>query len=144
MRTPLTFGIRMSGDPADVRPTVEAALKAEGFGVITEIDVQATMKQKLGLDTAPYVILGACNPQLAHRALEIDPSIGALLPCNVVLRADDGSTIVEAMDPVAAMSLVQAPGISAVAQEARSRLARALATLKPTRRASTPTAGAAR
>ena len=144
MRTALTFGTRMSGDPKQVRPIVEEALKAEGFGVITEIDVQATLKSKLGLDTEPYLILGACNPGLAHRAIEIDPSIGALLPCNVVLRADDGGTIVEAMDPVAAMSLVAAPGIAAVAQEARTRLARALSSLKQSRRAPAPPAAGVR
>lgn len=133
-----TFGTRLSGQPSEVRPIVEAALREQGFGVITEIDVQATIKAKLGLDRAPYLILGACNPQLAHRALEIDPSIGALLPCNVVLRAEDGDTIIEALDPVAAMGMVSAPGIATVANEARNRLARALAHLRKPAPAKTP------
>jgi uncharacterized protein (DUF302 family) len=125
-----TFGTRLPGTVASVRPAVEAALKAEGFGILTEIDVQATMKAKLGVDRAPYVILGACNPPLAHRALEADPSVGALLPCNVVLREDGADTIVEAMDPMAALGIVDAPGIRPVAEEAKARLERAIAALE--------------
>jgi uncharacterized protein (DUF302 family) len=131
MKTTFTFGTRLSGTPAENRPLVEAALKAEGFGVLTEIDIAATLKAKLGIDRPAYLILGACNPPLAHLALEADPSIGALLPCNVVLRADGAGTIVEAIDPVVAMGLVDAPGIAVVANEARARLARALSSLKP-------------
>jgi uncharacterized protein (DUF302 family) len=130
MTAPYTFGRRVHGAPAEIRPLVEAALKAEGFGVITEIDVAATIKAKLGLEIAPYLILGACNPNLAHRALQEDPSVGALLPCNVVLRADGGGTIVEAIDPVVAMKIAATPRLTAVAAEARTRLARALAALR--------------
>ena len=127
IQTRYSFGTRVGGTPADVRPRVEAALRAEGFGVLTEIDVAATLKAKLGIDRPPYLILGACNPTLAHRALEADPSVGTLLPCNVVLRADGDGTIVEAMDPAAAMGLIETPGIQAVGAEARERLERAVA-----------------
>ena len=127
--SPFTFGTRLAGTIASVRPRVEAALKAEGFGVLTEIDVQATMKAKLGVDRPPYVILGACNPPLAHRALEADPSVGALLPCNVVLREDGADTIVEAMDPMAALGIVETAAVRPVAAEAKERLERAIAAL---------------
>jgi uncharacterized protein (DUF302 family) len=127
--TGYTFGIVVGGSVAEVRPLVEAALKAEGFGVITEIDVQATLRTKLGIERAPYVILGACNPPLANRAIEADPSIGTLLPCNVVLRERDGETIVEAMNPMAALGIVGGEEIRAVGEEATARLQRAIATL---------------
>jgi uncharacterized protein (DUF302 family) len=130
MSTTYTFGRRIRGAPAGLRPLVEAALKAEGFGVITEIDVAATIKARLGLEIAPYLILGACNPSLAHRAIEEDPSVGALLPCNVVLRADGDATIIEAIDPVVAMRLAATPALTAIATEARARLARALAAVQ--------------
>jgi uncharacterized protein (DUF302 family) len=128
--TSYTFGTRISAALEDVYPRVEAALKAEGFGVLTEIDVQSTMRQKLGVERAPYVILGACNPPLAQQALEADPSVGALLPCNVVLREDGEGTVVEAMDPLAALGIAQSPGVRPVAEEARARLKRVIASLE--------------
>ena len=108
-----------------------AALKEQGFGVLTEIDVKATMKAKLDVDFRPYVILGACNPPLAQHALSADLSIGLLLPCNVVVYDNlDGTSTVEAMDPEAALGLVgDNPAIADVAHQARSRLRQALDTL---------------
>ena len=107
------------------------ALKQQGFGVLTEIDVKATLKQKLDADFRPYVILGACNPPLAHRALSADLGIGLLLPCNVVVYDnEDGTSTVEALNPVAALSIVGAnPEVEAVAHEARARLEAALGSL---------------
>jgi uncharacterized protein (DUF302 family) len=132
-QTRYSFGTRLTGSVVDVRPAVEAALRAEGFGILTEIDVAATMKARLGIERPPYLILGACNPPLAHRALEAEPSVGALLPCNVVLREDGEATVVEAMDPLAALSLVGNPAVAEVAVEARARLERAIASLEPAR-----------
>ena len=109
---------------------VTAELAKEGFGVLTEIDVAATLKKKLGKDMRPYKILGACNPQFAHRALEAEPQIGALLPCNVVVREDpSGETIVEIMDPQAVMQLVDRAEVGQIAAEVRTRLERVLAAL---------------
>ena len=129
MKTAYTFGTTLRLPVHDARPLVEAALRTEGFGVLTEIDVAATMRAKLGIEWPPYLILGACSPPLAHRALEADPSIGALLPCNVVLREDAGKTVVEAMDPRAVMGLVANPAVEAVAVEAEERLRRVIESL---------------
>lgn len=110
---------------ADVR----AALADQGFGVLTEIDLRATLAAKLGVEVAPQVILGACRPPLAHRALEIDPSVATMLPCNVVVRAvDEHTTVVEAFDP-AAMTALAGDDLAGVADEARTRLTAALAAL---------------
>ncbi len=125
-----TFETRLVGTIDATRPRVEAALKQEGFGVLTEIDVRATLAAKLGVEWPPYVILGACNPPLAHRALQADPSVGALLPCNVVLREAAGETIVEAIDPLSALGIVDHPGVAPVAHEARERLERAIGSLE--------------
>lgn len=115
---------------AEAVEAVTAALKTEGFGVLTSIDVQATLKQKLGADMSPYVILGACNPPLAHRALTAEPEIGLLLPCNVIVYADKGQGVtVSAIDPEAQFSLVQRADLAELAADVRARLQRALSQL---------------
>ena len=114
----------------DAVTRITAALAEQGFGILTEIDVKATMKKKLDLDVAPYKILGACNPHFAHQAMSAEPSIGALLPCNVVVRSDtEGKTIVEFMDPLSVMKLVGRPEVETLATEVRRRLDLALAKL---------------
>lgn len=125
MSTEFSFGKTVNQDFESAVESVTEALKAEGFGVLTEIDVQATLKKKLDEDTRPYRILGACNPQLAHRALSAAPRIGVLLPCNVVVRqSEDDSVQVEFMDPQAVLEMVNDAEIHAVAAEVRERLQR--------------------
>ena len=110
-----------------------AALADQGFGILTEIDIQATLKAKLDVDVPAQVILGACRSPLAHAALQVEPSVGLLLPCNVVIRAlDDDTTVVEALDPKVMVSLTQNGALSTVADEAGQRLAAALDALTPT------------
>ena len=128
MNTKYGFGRTVDIPFADAVTRVTQALQEEGFGILTEIDVAATMKKKLNQDMPPYRILGACNPQLAHRAIEAEPSIGLLLPCNVVVRQDDAGRVrVEFMDPNAVLELVGKPEINQIAQEVRQRLERVMA-----------------
>ncbi len=109
----------------------KAALKEQGFGVLTEIDVRKTMKEKLDVDFRPYVILGACNPPLAHRALSADLGVGLLLPCNVIVYDDgEGRSTVEALDPEAALSIVGLPALEEVAREAKQRLKKTIEALE--------------
>ncbi len=114
-------------DIMSVRSNVEAALKTEGFGILTEIDIQATMKKKLDRDYKPYLILGACNPVFADKVLQVEPHIGTLLPCNVTIReVEEGNFEVAIMDPAVAMSMVENPMIEPLAGEVREKLVRML------------------
>jgi uncharacterized protein (DUF302 family) len=109
---------------------VRAALAEQGFGVLTEIDVRATLKAKLGAEMEDYVILGACNPPLAHRALDVDRTVGLLLPCNVVVRAEDGGSVVEILDPHVIATVADRTELGPVAEEAGRRLSAVLAALR--------------
>jgi len=111
-------------------PLVRRALREQGFGTLTEIDVRAVMKDKLGADMEPYVILGACNPRLAHRALGVQPAVGVLLPCNVVVRADGADrSIVQALDPHVMAAVPECPELQPIADEAAVRIQAALGAL---------------
>ncbi len=119
------FSVNSKADYPTTIERVTEALKAEGFGVLTTIDVAATLKAKLGVEKKPYIILGACNPQLAHQALDAEPDIGALLPCNVVVREEpDGRISVLFMDPESVLGLVDNPSVVTLAAEVRQRLKR--------------------
>jgi len=121
-KTELSYGAAIAA--------MTAALKTEGFGVLTEIDVRAKLKEKLGVEIAPYIILGACNPPLAHRALGAEPEIGLLLPCNVIVYVDTaGQTTVSAIDPEAQFTVVGRDELAPLAREVGERLRRALALL---------------
>lgn len=117
----------VSFDDADRR--TREALSAKGFGVLTEIDVKATMKMKIDADMEPYTILGACNPKLAWEAIGIEPKVGAMLPCNVILRQVDGGVEVSAIDPVASMSAIDNPELHKVAGQVRDLLREAVNTV---------------
>jgi uncharacterized protein (DUF302 family) len=126
------FDISLSGNMDDIRSRVVEELQKAGFGVLTEIDVAATLKKKIDVDRKPYLILGACNPRLANQAINADPDIGLLLPCNVVLREeDDGSITVAFMDPAAVLGLVHRDGIEQLAGEVRALLEGVRDALKP-------------
>ena len=129
---PYGFGTTIDAPYDETVTRVREALAAEGFGVLTEIDVRATLKTKLDVDFRPYVILGACNPPLAHRALTTEPEIGLLLPCNVVVHAgdDEGTTVVSVMDPEAALSLAGNDSITSVATDVKARMQRVLDALR--------------
>jgi uncharacterized protein (DUF302 family) len=117
------FSVQVSYSFDEAIERVTAELQKEGFGVLTDIDVKATLKKKINHDRLPYRILGACNPSLAKQAIEADPDIGLLLPCNVVVREEeDGSITVAFMDPVAVLSLVEQPGVEELANSVRGKL----------------------
>lgn len=125
------FSINLKGSMDQIVKKVTEALKTEGFGVLTEINVKDTLKAKINVDTRPYMILGACNPQSAYQALMAEPDIGMLLPCNVVVREEeDGSINVGFMDPIAVLRLTDNPDVVAVAKEVRGKLERVRDALK--------------
>lgn len=119
------FTVKVAGSFDEVVGKVTEELKQEGFGVLTEIDVKATLKKKLDVDKRPYKILGACNPVLANQALDAEPDIGLLLPCNVIVREDEnGDIVVGFMDPAAVLSLVNRPEVEPLGAEVRAKLER--------------------
>ena len=122
---------RLIGDAGfgAVDARTRAALADAGFGILTEIDVKATMKKKLDIEMPGYRILGACNPKMAHQAIEMEPRVGAMLPCNVILREVDGGVEVSAIDPVASMQAIENPALHAVAGQVRDLLAKAVAAI---------------
>lgn len=121
------FGIETELGPDEAEAKMREAMAEEGFGVLTEIDVAATLKTKLDLDVEPYRILGACNPQLAHKALSIEQNIGLLLPCNVIVYQRDGGSAIQVLEPNLMAELTDNPGLQEIAADARARLERALA-----------------
>ena len=126
------FTTRLPGVTLEAaRARTTEALQEQGFGVLTEIDVRATLKKKLDADFRPYVILGACNPKLAKRALEADPGVGLLLPCNVVVAEEDGAAVVSIADPRAMFQIVRDPALQPIVDEAERRLRAALAAIAP-------------
>lgn len=128
--TDYAFRTKLNAPYEQAVEQVTAALKDEGFGVLTEIDVKATLKKKLDVDFRRYVILGACNPPLAHQALNTELEIGLLLPCNVVVYEENGHSVVSSVDPLSMLGVVENPALQPVADEARARLQRVLETLE--------------
>lgn len=120
------FGVNVDLGYPDAVEQTKTALKEQGFGILCEIDVKQVMKEKRGIDFRPYVILGACNPPLAEKALTAEIDMGVLLPCNVIVYATEAGSRIEAMDPVAVLSMVQNPAIEPVAHEVKQRLSQAL------------------
>lgn len=123
------LGGRVSLSYTEAVERTREALKTEGFGVLCEIDVAATLKAKLGVEREPYVILGACNPTLAHQALTAEPDLGLLLPCNVVVYQQEGAVWVKAIEPGKMLSVVENPALTPVAEQVRAKLERALSTI---------------
>lgn len=121
-RTVYGFGVKTSLTYAQAVERTKAALKEQGFGVLCEIDVKQTMKEKLNVDFRPYVILGACNPPLAHRALSAELDLGLLLPCNVIVYEEEGGSVVKAMDPEPVLGIVGNPDLAIIASEVKARL----------------------
>jgi len=120
------FGKRVALEYEQAVERIRQALQQEGFGVLTEIDVRKVMREKRGVEFRPYVILGACNPQFAHQALEAELDLGLLLPCNVVVYADEGGSVIEAMDPELLVQVVGNPALEPIAKEVKQRLQRAI------------------
>ena len=129
-RTNVAFEVESGLSFGDAVAQARRALAGEGFGVLTEIDVQATMKAKLGVESEPYLILGACHPTSAHRALTVAPDVGVLLPCNVTVSIERGRTIVRAMDPEAVLGLIARPELAAVGADVGAALRRVLVTFE--------------
>ena len=127
MTSKYAFGKTIDAGFEQTIDRVTQALAKEGFGILSDIDVSATLKKKLDLDVPSYRILGACNPQFAHRALQAEPEIGTLLPCNVVVRKEGAKARVDIMDPLAVMQLVDKPEVTKIATEVRAKLERVLA-----------------
>jgi uncharacterized protein (DUF302 family) len=124
--SPYGFGLKVNLPYAEAVERTKAALKEQGFGVLTEVDIKQTMKEKRGIDFRPYIILGACNPSLAEQALAAELDLGLLLPCNVIVYETEGGSIVQAMDPEPVLGLVSNPRLEPIAREVKARLQAAL------------------